>query len=127
MGRSVNSVLAGVTSDISTGSESEQDFSFGIMLDADSSFDLAVEAWHGDGTVKAPTWVHGVSLRAAPSGISDGFYLRVWIPGLPPQIDFSVTREMKPQGEDWSIAIGMVGWIPGHSELMVHFLSLINI
>jgi len=124
LGRSVNSVLAGVTSDISTGSESEQDFSFGIMLDADSSFDLAVEAWHGDGTVKAPTWVHGVSLRAAPSGISDGFYLRVWIPGLPPQIDFSVTREMKPQGEDWSIAIGMVGWIPGHSELMVHFYGI---
>ncbi|MEE3315952.1 MAG: hypothetical protein VX184_03825 [Candidatus Thermoplasmatota archaeon] len=124
LGRSVNSVLAGVTSDISTGSESEQDFSFGIMLEADSSFDLAVEAWHGDGTVKAPTWVHGVALRAASSGISDGFYLRVWMPGLPPQIDFSVTREMKPQGEDWSIAIGMEGWIPGHSELMVHFYGI---
>ena len=40
LGRSVNSVLAGMTSDISTGSESEQDFSFGILLDADSSFCL---------------------------------------------------------------------------------------
>jgi len=124
LGRSVNSVLAGVTSDISTGSESEQDFSFGIMLDADSSFDLAVEAWHGDGSVVAPTWVHGIALRAASSGIADGFYLRVWMPGLPPQIDFSVTREMKPEGEDWYIAIGMQGWIPGHSELMVHFYGI---
>ncbi len=124
LGRSVNSVLAGVTSDISTGSESDQDFSFGIMLDADSPFDLAVEAWHGDGTITAPTWVHGIALRAAPSGISDGFYLRAWMPGLPPQIDFSVTREIKPQGEDWYISIGMVGWIPGHSELMVHFFGI---
>jgi len=124
LGRSVNSVLAGVTSDISTGSESNQDFSFGIMLDANSPFDLAVEAWHGDGTITAPTWVHGIALRASPSGISDGFYLRAWMPGLPPQIDFSVTREMKPQGEDWTISIGMVGWIPGHSELMVHFFGI---
>ena len=124
LGRSVNSVLAGVTSDISTSSESEQDFSFGILLDADSSFDLAVEAWHGDGSVIAPTWVHGVALRAAPSGIADGFYLRIWMPGLPPQIDFSVSREMKPEGEDWSIAIGMEGWIPRHSELMVHFYGI---
>ncbi|MEC7720333.1 MAG: hypothetical protein VYC60_00335 [Candidatus Thermoplasmatota archaeon] len=124
LGRSVNSVLAGITSDISTGSESDQDFSFGILLDADSSFDLAVEAWHGTGTVPAPTWVHGIALRAAPTGISDGFYLRTWMPGLPPQIDFSVTREMKTDGEDWSISIGMVGWVPGHSELMVHFLGI---
>ena len=124
LGRSVNSVLAGITSDISTGSESDQDFSFGILLDADSSFDLAVEAWHGTGTVPAPTWVHGIALRAAPTGISDGFYLRTWMPGLPPQIDFSVTREMKTDGEDWSISIGMVGWVPGHSELMIHFLGI---
>jgi len=124
LGRSVNSVLAGITSDISTGSESEQDFSFGILLDADSPFDLAVDAWHGSGTVPAPTWVHGIALRAAPTGISDGFYLRTWMPGLPPQIDFSVTREMKPEGEDWSISIGMVGWLPGHSELMVQFLGI---
>ncbi len=124
LGRSVNSVLAGITSDISTGSESEQDFSFGILLDADSPFDLAVDAWHGSGAVPAPTWVHGIALRAAPTGISDGFYLRTWMPGLPPQIDFSVTREMKPEGEDWSISIGMVGWLPGHSELMVQFLGI---
>ena len=124
LGRSVNSVLAGVTSDISTGSESDQDFSFGILLDADSSFDLAVEAWHGDENITAPTWVHGIALRAAPTGIADGFSLRIWMPGLPPQIDFSVTREMKPQGEDWSISIGMVGWMPGHSELLVHFYGI---
>lgn len=124
LGRSVNSVLSGITSDISTSSESDEDFSFGLQLEADSTFDLTVEAVHGDGSIKAPTWVHGVAFKASPTGISDGFHLRIWLPELPPLIDFSITRQNKLNGQDWGISMGLEGWVPAHSELMVQIYGI---
>jgi len=124
LGRSVNSVLSGITSDISTSSESDEDFSLGIQLEADSTFDLTVEAVHGDGSIKAPTWVHGVAFKASPTGISDGFHLRIWLPELPPLIDFSITRQNKLNGQDWGISMGLEGWVPAHSELMVQIYGI---
>jgi len=118
LGRSVNSVLSGITSDISTSSESGEDFSFGIQLEADSTFDLTVEAIHGDGSLKAPTWVHGFAFQSAPSGIADGFHLRAWLPNLPPTIDLSISRSNEVNGQDWTISLGLEGWYPAHSEFM---------
>ena len=124
LGRSINSVLSGITSDISTSSESGEDFSFGIQLEADSTFDLTVEAVHGDGSLKAPTWVHGIAFQSSPSGIADGFHLRIWLPELPPLIDFSISRQNKINGQDWSISMGLEGWMPAHSELMVQIYGI---
>ena len=121
LGRSVNSVLSGITSDISTGAESEDDgFSFGIRLNADAAFDLTVEAIHGDSSVDAPPWVHGIAFQSSPNGIADGFHLRTWLPNLPPSIDLSVSRAPTFNGQDWAISMGLEDWVPAHSELMVH-------
>jgi hypothetical protein len=124
LGRSVNSVLSGITSDISTSSESDEDFSFGLQLEADSAFDLTVEAVHGDGSVKAPVWVHGFAFQSSPTGIADGFHLRIWLPELPPLIDLSVTRSNKVNGQDWSISLGLDGWVPAHSEFMFQIYGI---
>lgn len=121
LGRSVNTVLAGVTSEISTGSDGGNgSFSYGLQLDADSNFDLIFEASHGNGTADAPPWVHGIALNAAPSGISDGFHIRGWIPDLPPIIDISVSRTPTSNGEEWAIAMGLDGWLPARSEFMLN-------
>jgi hypothetical protein len=120
LGRSVNRVLAGLTSDVATGSGGGNgSFSYGLQLDADSGFDMIFEASHGNGTVEAPPWVHGISLEAARSGISDGFHVRGWLPGLPPVIDLSITREMTENGQDWAIQLGMDGWSPARSEFII--------
>ena len=120
LGRSVNRVLAGLASDVATGSGGGNgSFSYGLQLDADSGFDMIFEASHGNGTVEAPPWVHGISLEAARSGISDGFHVRGWLPGLPPVIDLSITREMTENGQDWAIQLGMDGWSPARSEFII--------
>ena len=121
LGRSVNTVLSGVTSEISTGSGGGNgSFSYGLQLEADSEFDLIFEASQGNGTAEAPAWVHGIAMNAAPSGISDGFHIRGWIPNLPPQIDISVSRMPTSNGEDWALALGMEGWLPARSEFMLN-------
>ena len=123
LGRSVNSVLSGITTDISTGSggdSADEDFSFGMQLEADSAFDLIVESSHGSGSLVSPPWVHGVSFNAASSGISDGFHLRTWLPGLPPLVDLSISRSSGTDTEDWDIRLGLDGWVPAHSELMIY-------
>ena len=123
LGRSVNSVLSGITTDISTGSggdSGDEDFSFGMQLEADSAFDLIVESSHGSGSLVSPPWVHGVSFNAASSGISDGFHLRTWLPGLPPVVDLSISRSSGTDAEDWDIRLGLDGWVPAHSELMIY-------
>lgn len=121
LGRSVNTVLAGVTSEIATGeSGGNGSFDYGLQLDADSDFDLIFEANQGNGTAEAPPWVHGVALNAAPSGIADGFHIRGWIPDLPPVIDLSVSRMPTSDGQDWSISMGMDGWLPARSEFMIN-------
>jgi len=123
LGRSVNSVLSGITTDISTGSggsSGDEDFSFGMQLEADSAFDLIVESSHGSGSLVSPPWVHGVSFNAASSGISDGFHLRTWLPGLPPVVDMSISRSSGTDTEDWDIRLGLEGWVPAHSELMIY-------
>ena len=121
LGRSVNTVLSGVTSEISTGTAGGNgSFSYGLELDADSEFDLIFEASQGNGTAEEPSWVHGISMNAASTGISDGFHIKGWIPNLPPLIDISVSRVPKSNGDDWTIMLGMDGWLPARSEFMLN-------
>ena len=120
LGQSVNSVLAGITTDISAGSESGGDgFSFGLGMEADADFDLVVESLMGVQAIDDPDWVHGMSLNSAPSGISDGFHLRIWMPNLPPTIDLSVSRTDTTNGQRWAINLGLDGWKPQHPELII--------
>ncbi|MEL0212876.1 MAG: hypothetical protein VXA41_00545, partial [Euryarchaeota archaeon] len=121
LGRSVNTVLSGVTSEISTGTAGGNgSFSYGLELDADSEFDLIFEASQGNGTAEEPSWVHGISMNAAITGITDGFHIKGWIPNLPPLIDISVSRVPKSNGDDWTIMLGMDGWLPARSEFMLN-------
>ena len=120
LGRSMNDVLSGITTDISTGSGSDSsNFSFGIELDSDSEFDIVVESYHGDKRSENLPWVHGVSLEASPTGISDGFHLRLWIPRLPPSIELSISRDSSENQQDWSIYVDLESWYPQHTELML--------
>ena len=59
-------------------------------------------------------------MNAAPSGISDGFHIRGWIPNLPPLIDITVSRMPNSDGDDWTIMLGMEGWVPARSEFMLN-------
>ena len=79
---------------------------------------------HGDGSLRVPSWVHGVAFQASPSGIADGFHLRIWLPELPPLIDFSITRQNKVNGQNWGISVGLEGWVPAHSELRVQIYGI---
>ncbi len=122
LGRSVNEVLAGITTDISTGSASgDEDFSFGLGLDADSEFDLVVESSMGLPTIDEPEWVHGASLNSAPAGISEGYHLKTWIPNLPPMVDLSVSRSAIQNGQIWEISLGLEGWEPFNPELIISY------
>ena len=119
LGRSVNSVLAGITTDISTGSVSGEDgFSFGLGMEADTEFNLVVDSSMGEHAVEGPDWVHGMSLNSAPSGIADGFHFRTWIPNLPPTIDMSISRTATTNGQSWAVSLGLEGWKPQHSEFI---------
>ena len=120
LGRSVNGVLSGITTDISTGSSSgDGNFSFSLGLEADSNFDLVVESRMGPDSIEEPEWVHGVVLNSAPTGISDGFHLKTWIPNLPALVDISVSRTLISSGEIWAVTIGLEGWEPFNPELVI--------
>jgi hypothetical protein len=99
----------------------EDGFSFGLGMEADTEFDLVVESSMGEQAIEDPDWVHGMSLNSAPSGISGGFHLRIWMPNLPPTIDLSVSRTATANGQSWAVSIGLDGWKPQHSELMIVF------
>ena len=120
-GRSINSVLAGFTGDISTGTEEVDDsFSYALQLESDSSFDLVVEATYGNPVSSEPPWVHGISFQSSPNGLSDGFHVKTWLPGLPPLIDLSISRNAQINGEDWYIQASLDSWEPGREEFMIH-------
>jgi hypothetical protein len=120
-GRSINSVLAGFTSDISTGTEEVDDsFSYALQLESDTSFDLIVEATYGDPVTNEPPWVHGISFQSSPNGLSEGFHIKTWLPGLPPLIDLSISRNTLVNGEDWYIQASLDSWEPGREEFMIH-------
>tara|TARA_B100001123_G_scaffold55879_1_gene59538 strand:- start:8676 stop:13052 length:4377 start_codon:yes stop_codon:yes gene_type:complete len=120
LGRSVNGVLSGITTDISTGSSSgEGNFSFSLGLEANSIFDLVVESSMGADSIDEPEWVHGVVLNSAPNGISEGFHLKTWIPNLPALVDLSLSRTTISDGEVWAVTIGMEGWEPFNPELVI--------
>jgi len=120
-GRSINSVLAGFTSDISTGTEEVDDsFSYALQLESDTSFDLIVEATYGDPVTNQPPWVHGISFQSSPNGLSEGFHIKTWLPGLPPLIDLSISRNTLVNGEDWYIQASLDSWEPGREEFMIH-------
>ena len=120
-GRSINSVLAGLTSDISTGTdEVDESFSYALQLESDSAFDITLEATYGKGVTSEPPWVHGISFQSAPEGLSNGFHIKTWLPGLPPQIDMTIARDTLANGEDWYIQVSMDGWTPAREEFMIH-------
>ena len=120
-GRSINSVLAGFTGDISTGTEEVDDsFSYSLQLESDTSFDLVVEATYGNPVNSEPPWVHGISFQSSPNGLSDGFHIKTWLPGLPPLIDLSISRTSQLNGEDWYIQASLDSWEPGREEFMIH-------
>ena len=124
LGRSVNEVLSGITSDISTGSGTgAENFSFGIGLATDLDepelFDLVVESFHGAQKKEILPWVHGVSFEAHPKGIGEGFHLRLWIPKLPNSVELSISRETTEDGQTWSIFAELESWKPQHNELML--------
>ena len=120
-GRSINSVLAGLTSDISTGTdEVDESFSYALQLESDSAFDLTLEATYGKDVTSEPPWVHGISFQSAPEGLSNGFHIKTWLPGLPPQIDMTIARDTLSNGEDWYIQVSMDGWKPAREEFMIH-------
>ncbi len=120
LGRSINGVLSGITTDISTGSASgEGNFSFSLGLEADSDFDLIVESFMGQNSIEEPEWVHGVALHSASSGITEGFHLKTWIPDLPPLVDLSFSRDSLENGERWAVTIGLEGWKPFNSEFVI--------
>ena len=120
-GRSINSVLAGLTSDISTGTdEVDESFSYALQLESDSAFDLTLEATYGKDVTSEPPWVHGISFQSAPEGLSNGFHIKTWLPGLPPQIDMTIARDTLANGEDWYIQVSMDGWTPAREEFMIH-------
>lgn len=121
LGRSVNSVLAGLTSDISTGTEEvDESFSYALQLESDAAFDLTVEATYGKDVISEPPWVHGISFQSAPDGLSNGFHIKTWLPGLPPLIDMTIVRNTLQNGEDWYIQVSMDGWTPAREEFMIH-------
>ncbi|MDP6213258.1 MAG: hypothetical protein QGF32_06900, partial [Candidatus Thalassarchaeaceae archaeon] len=120
LGRSVNGVLSGITTDISTGSSTgEGNFSFSLGLEADSIFDLVVESSMGSDSIDEPEWVHGIVLNSAPNGVSEGFHLKAWIPNLPALVDLSVSRTMIPDGEVWAVKMGLEGWEPFNPEFVI--------
>ena len=120
-GRSINSVLAGLTSDISTGTEEvDESFSYALQLESDSAFDLTLEATYGKDVSSEPPWVHGISFQSAPEGLSSGFHIKTWLPGLPPLIDMTIARDTLTNGEDWYIQVSMDGWQPAREEFMIH-------
>ena len=120
LGRSVNDILSGITTDISTGSGSgASNFSFGIELDSNSEFDIMVESYHGEKKSENLPWVHGISFEASPTGISDGFHLRLWMPRLPPSVELSISRDSSENRQDWSIFMDLESWYPQHTELML--------
>ena len=120
LGRSMNDLLSDITTDISTGSGSDSsNFSFGIELESDSEFDIVVESYHGNKRTENLPWVHGVSLEASPTGISDGFHLRLWMPRLPPSIELSISRDGFENQQEWSIYVDLDSWYPQHTELML--------
>ena len=120
LGRSVNDVLSSITTDISTGSGTgASNFSFGIELDSDSEFDIMVESYHGEKKSENLPWVHGVSFEASPTGISEGFHLRLWMPRLPPSVELSISRDGLENRQDWSIYVDLESWYPQHTELML--------
>ena len=120
LGRSVNDVLSSITTDISTGSGTgASNFSLGIELDSDSEFDIMVESYHGEKKSENLPWVHGVSFEASPTGISEGFHLRLWMPRLPPSVELSISRDGLENRQDWSIYVDLESWYPQHTELML--------
>jgi hypothetical protein len=120
LGRSVNGVLSGITTDISTGSSTgDGNFSFSLGLEADSIFDLVVESSMGADSIDEPEWAHGIVLNSAPTGISDGYHLKTWVPNLPALVDLSVSRNVIPSGEVWAVTIGLDGWEPFNPEFVI--------
>jgi hypothetical protein len=121
-GESVNSMLGGLVTSV-TGSaveDTREDFSFGIELDAGTSFDLVVDAQQGRMVLPEPEWLHGISIEADEDVDNrTGFRSRVWLPDLSPQIDLSIGYQNFTETDRWDIDIELDGWKPANPEFMI--------
>ncbi len=126
LGDSVNHILSELTETV-TGRADEPpsaEFSYGISMDADRGFDLTIEATQGRLPLEAPDWHHGIGMVAAEVDNETGFHLRAWLPGLPPDLDASITFHNQSGQEQWDIRLNMAGWLPEREEFIAEIQGL---
>ncbi|MEE2747608.1 MAG: hypothetical protein VX473_03970 [Candidatus Thermoplasmatota archaeon] len=121
-GQSVNGMLGELVTSVTGGAIDDQrsDFSFGVELNADQNFDLVVDAQQGRMPLDEPAWLHGISMEAdLAEDNHTAFRARVWLPGLSPTIDLSVTYQNLSVTDHWETDIKLDGWKPARSEFMI--------
>jgi hypothetical protein len=118
LGKSVNSMLGNLSTSLAGSSNGSGDLSFGIRMDADEPFDLTIDMRQGTPAVSAPAWMHGISFAAEEVGSEVAFWSRVWLPGLPPQIELSVEYHNYSRYSQLDLSLEVDGWKPQREELM---------
>ena len=121
-GESVNGMLGELVTSVTGGAIDDQksDFSFGIELNADQNFDLVVDAQQGRMELDEPVWLHGISMEAdLAEDNHTAFRGRIWLPGLSPTIDLSVTYQNLSVTDHWDTDIRLEGWKPANPEFMI--------
>ena len=121
-GQSVNGMLGELVTSVTGGAIDDQrsDFSFGIELDADQSFDLVIDAQQGRMPLDEPEWLHGISMEAdLAEDNHTAFRARIWLPNLAPTIDLSINYQNLTVTDRWDIDIELEGWVPANPEFMV--------
>ena len=121
-GQSVNGMLGELVTSVTGGAIDDQrsDFSFGVELDADQSFDLVIDAQQGRMALDEPEWLHGISMEAdLAEDNHTAFRARVWLPNLAPTIDLSINYQNLTVTDRWDIDIELDGWVPANPEFMI--------
>ena len=121
-GQSVNGMLGELVTSVTGGAIDDQrtDFSFGVELDADQSFDLVIDAQQGRMALDEPEWLHGISVEAdLAEDNHTAFRARLWLPDLAPTIDLSINYQNLTVTDRWDIDIELDGWVPANPEFMI--------
>ena len=121
-GQSVNGMLGELVTSVTGGAIDDQrsDFSFGVELDADQSFDLVIDAQQGRMALDEPEWLHGISVEAdLAEDNHTAFRTRLWLPDLAPTIDLSINYQNLSVTDRWDIDIELDGWVPANPEFMI--------
>ena len=121
LGTSLNYVLADMTETLTgrSGEPSSTDFSYGLKMAAGSGFNLTMEAVQGRLPLATPDWHHGVGIVADEVDNETGYHIRAWLPGLPPELDASITYSNQSALEQWAIRLDMEGWEPARDEFVL--------